>query len=831
MHAVFRHTRSYAVGLRRVLLLTSAAILTAAFAPTALASGTQRTEFLVTLKAPSLATAMTQSRVLSARTKHTRLDLRAPTSVSYVRGLAAQQRAVRSRIARELPTASVRWHYDVVLDGMSVVASPTDEARLARLPGVAHVYPAVRYHALEREGYQVIGAPELWGPSLTTAGQGIKIGIIDDGVDRTHQYLRPNGLPMPPGFPKGNKRYTNAKVIVARAFAPPHPKWRYAHLPFDPLLSEHGTHVAGIAAGDYNTNAQGTLISGVAPKAYLGNYKVLSIPTPDVGPDGNAPEIVAGIEAAVRDGMDVINLSLGEPEIEPRRDPVVKAIDGAAQAGVVPAIAAGNDFSPFGYGSVGSPGSASRAITAAAATRNSVIAGFSSAAPTPVSHRMKPDVTAPGVDILSSVPRSDGTWGSWSGTSMASPHVAGAAALLRQRHPSWTVAQIKSALVLTGQPVYTGPGHRFEVPPSREGGGMIDLPRADKPIIFARPTDVSFGCLRRGKKASRRITLSTDGASGTWTVGSQGTGASAVRVAFPATVHVPGTLVLKAKARRNPRAAQGSGFITLTRGTVTRRIPFWGCVSAARLSRHGYGVLRRTGTYSGNTKRRKAVVAHYRFPDLQPGAGIATDLRGPEQVFRVRIRHRVANFGVAVIHSNGPDIQIQPRVVAGADENRLTGYPALPLNLNPYTSDFLNPTPAAGAILPARGTYDVVFDSANRGDAGTFRFRFWINDTTPPRLRLLTHNAHAGGTLKIRATDAGSGINPASISVRVDGQPIVLSNYSRTHRTISVSLKDIARGGHRLRVQASDYQESRNMEDVGPILPNPRVLHARFTVR
>ena len=73
---------------------------------------------------------------------------------------------------------------------------------------------------------------------------------------------------------------------------------------------------------------------------------------------------------------------------------------------------------------------------------------------------MKPDVSAPGVDITSSVPPHAGTWASFSGTSMASPHVAGAVALLRQRHPDWTVAQVKSALVLTGKPVPTRPGGR-----------------------------------------------------------------------------------------------------------------------------------------------------------------------------------------------------------------------------------------------------------------------------------------------------------------------------------------------------------------------------------
>src|SRR5205814_2382719 len=132
------------------------------------------------------------------------------------------------------------------------------------------------------------------------------------------------------------------------------------------------THVAGIAAGNSgvvaDTIAGQPRLSGVAPRAYLGNYKVLTVPTPDVGLNGNSPEIVAGIEAAVQDGMNVINLSLGEPEVDPSRDAVAKALDGAAAAGVVPVVAAGNDHDDFGRGSIGSPGTSARAITVGAVT-------------------------------------------------------------------------------------------------------------------------------------------------------------------------------------------------------------------------------------------------------------------------------------------------------------------------------------------------------------------------------------------------------------------------------------------------------------------------------
>src|SRR6185312_3886691 len=229
-----------------------------------------------------------------------------------------------------------------------------------------------------------------------------------------------------------------------------------------------------IAAGDHDTSARGpggaVKVSGIAPRAYIGNYRVLTIPTDSFGLDGNSPEIVAGIEAAVRDGMNVINLSLGEPEITPSRDIVVQAIDAAADAGVVPVIAAGNDYDALGAGSVGSPGSAPKAITAAAASKSGVIADFSSGGPTPVSLALKPDVTAPGVSILSSVPAHLGSWRFFDGTSMAAPHVAGAVALLRERHPTWTVAQIKSALVLTGDPAFTGESRSTEAPTMREGG-------------------------------------------------------------------------------------------------------------------------------------------------------------------------------------------------------------------------------------------------------------------------------------------------------------------------------------------------------------------------
>src|SRR5262249_60274890 len=118
--------------------------------------------------------------------------------------------------------------------------------------------------------------------------------------------------------------------------------------------------------------------------------------------------------------------------------------------------------------------------------------------------QMKPDVTGPGVGVLSSLPPNQGTWGLLDGTSMATPHVAGAAALLKERHPTWTVEQIKSALEQSGDPVKSDSGS--EVSPLREGGGMVDLVKADNPLVFAPPTRLTFGQLAPAKTASPNLT-------------------------------------------------------------------------------------------------------------------------------------------------------------------------------------------------------------------------------------------------------------------------------------------------------------------------------------
>lgn len=778
-------------------------------------------QVVVELREPGLAVALGGQ---------SRLDLDASASLRRLTRIAVQQESVEAGIRRLAPSARMSWRYRIVLNALAVVVPPEAVERLEELHGVREVYRPVQYRPRLDRSVAAINAPGLWGPALESSGQGIKIAILDDGVDQRHPFFDPASYAMPPGYPKGNAGYTTAKVIVARAFQPPSPKPPSSDLPLDADRSEHGTHVAGIAAGNPGTvaNVGGgrVTVSGVAPRAYLGNYRVLTIPTiSNVGLNGNSPEIAAGIEAAVQDGMDVINLSLGEAEIAPERDLVVRAIEGAAAAGVVSAIAAGNDFGLFGTGSIASPGSSRSAITAAAATVDRRIAGFSSGGPTPISLQLKPDVAAPGVSILSSVPAREGTWAGLSGTSMAAPHVAGAAALLTQRHPTWSVAQLKSALTLTAQPAEVGSFR--EAATTRGGAGFIDLARADQPLVFAEPSGVSFGFLRRGRAVTHPISLTdAGGGAGDWTVSVvRQSAARGVTVTAPVSLTVPGTLTLRAAAGRAAPQDDATGFVVLSRAGQTRRIPFWLRVTAPQLQRQPVRILTRTGTYRGNTRGRRALVSTYRYPEDPSGIGVERRLDGPEQVFRVRVRRPVLNFGVALLSQS----RVQPRIVIGADENHQAGSVALPLRINPYLPSFLDPAPISAVIRPVPGVFHVVFDSPTRAGGGPFRFRFWIDDRTPPRVRLVTPTVRSGGTLVATASDRGAGVDPGSVYVQIDGGELRQATY-RNGR-VRVPVGSLRSGRHGVLLHVSDRQESKNMENVERILPNTTRLAANFNVR
>ena len=769
-----------------------------------------RTEVVVTLESPALA--------LAPGTR-ARID--------------AEQRSFRRALARDLPAAQAHWRYRLVANGFSVSLPRADVPRLREVAGVRNVFQGGFYApTLDRSPGQ-IGAPALWAPPLRSLGQGMKIGIIDTGIDQSHPFFDPAGYTMPTGFPRGQARFTTAKVIVARAFPPAGPNPRGASLAFDGAESSHGTHVAGIAAGNADTRTSGgRILSGVAPRAYIGNYKALvRSDSGGASPIENAAGLVAAIEAAVRDGMDVINLSLGEPEIEPSRNVVTRALDAAAAAGVVPVVAAGNEFNDVGAGSVSSPASAEAAIAVAAvqvqgAPTSAIHADFSSVGPTALSLQLKPEVAAPGVDIVSSVP--GGAWSSLSGTSMASPHVAGAAALLKQRHPTWSVAQLKSALVTTGRAAETG-GDAV-AGPTFVGGGLVSLADADQPFFFSSPSTISFGLLEgRNYEVPRELRLAdAGGGAGQWAVSVEylrrARGTTLDLGSAQATV--PGVLGLQLRVGD---AAEGetSGYLILRRGADVRRIPFWGRVAVPQLEKHRLLPLRSPGFHTGTTAGRPALVTRYRYPENPSGMGVTTILRGPEATYRVRISRRVANFGVVVTRQS-PGTRVEARIVAGVDENRLTGYAGLPIARNPYVDNIFDQVPAVAALAPRQGVYTVVFDSAARSGAGRFGFRFWVDDVTPPTLRLRTPAVPAGSPLLVGATDRGSGVCPNLVTATIDGRSV-----QATFRggVVRIATDGLSAGRHGLRLRVSDYQETKNTENVPGVLRNTRTLTTTFTVR
>ena len=266
------------------------------------------------------------------------------------------------------------------MDALVVTLPRSELSRLAGVPGVQRVWPAVTYHA-QADGIvqtdrvpTVVGAPALWSGldgGIAAAGDGMRIGIIDDGIDITRPSFSGAAYHYPPGFPKGIRSGTNGKIIVARAFAPPGGSRAHAHgLRPRRLRARHarrghrrrplGHHGHLARRDDQRTSPASRRTPTSAPTACSRRRR------PSFGLDGNGPEIARAIDRAVADGMDVLNLSLGEPEVESANDVVARAIHGAARAGVVTVVAAGNSGDDLGGGSISSPGSAPDAITVAA---------------------------------------------------------------------------------------------------------------------------------------------------------------------------------------------------------------------------------------------------------------------------------------------------------------------------------------------------------------------------------------------------------------------------------------------------------------------------------
>jgi minor extracellular serine protease Vpr len=952
-----------------------------------------------------------------------RLDVHSSTSRAYVRRIDEQQARVAAALRRAIPQARIGRRFQVILDALTVSLPPSKLPALLRQPSITHVYPTVAYTLALDRSPSVIGADVLH-ETTGADGTGIKIAIVDDGIDQTNPFFDPKGFSYPPGFPKGDTKATTPKVIVARVFPGPN-SGKAGRLVLDPASSFHGTHVAGIAAGDAGTTAPAgadhpevTGLSGVAPRAWLGNYRVFTVPTP-IGHVADTPEIIAAFESAVDDGMNVINFSGGGPQIDPANDALVEAIHNVALAGVVPVIAAGNDRDDFGDGSVGSPGTAPDAISVAAVSnthvfapaltvtapgapseltgipfiganatpapaawgsadqtlvdvasivgtdgkpvdphlcgppgnlasvhgtlpagsltgaialierglcpfagkaeqakaagaigvivsdnrqgeangipvrlavpggmianldgddlraymaahdgrttirvgsavqeletgRSGVITSFSSSGPTPFGHDLKPDISAPGGQILSAtLPNTDASrFAVFDGTSMATPHVSGSAALLLQLHPTWTPAEVKSALVSTAGPAWGNTARTQEAPVTLEGGGLVSLPSANDPELFTDPVSLSFediGVLRGA--ASRallvRLTDAGDGA-GTWQVQLAPQAATAgASLDVTGTIDMPpgGEVDLPVVARASAGAVQGEdyGFVVLQKGSVTRRIPYFFLVDRPALA--SAPVLELKKLQSGDTRVGVDRVDAYRYPAAPFGNAPDTPPMiedGAETVYVTELNEPAANAGVSIV-SETRGARIDPWYLGAEDENTVQGYAGTPVDVNALTYDYLDAVSAAGTSFPRQQTFYVAVDSGRAAFtgaslAGHYVLRSWVNDVTPPTVKLLTTRVSGGHpTIVLESHDSQSGVDPLSLTIGYHGILIGATTYDPVTGLavfpLPASTPALRPGRMRLSLVSSDYQEAKNVDTVGTsIMPNTRTASSRLRV-
>ncbi|NUT52030.1 MAG: S8 family serine peptidase, partial [Saccharothrix sp.] len=345
--------------------------------------------------------------------------------------------------------------------------------------------------------------------------------------------------------------------------------------PDDDLVG-HGTHVAATIAGG------NTKYRGVAPDADILDGKVCLV--------YGCPEsaILSGMQWAVDQGADIVNMSLGGTDT-PEVDPLEEAVETlSAQALFV--IAAGNSYRP---GTIGSPGSADAALTVGAVDRDDSIAPFSSRGPRVGDSGVKPDVTAPGVAIAAAK-SSTGTAGdpvdadhvALSGTSMATPHVAGAAAIIAQQHPDWTGAQIKAALMASAKnnPALTA----FD-----QGTGRVDLAKALTTTVTAQPASLAMG---------RQQWPHTDDTPVTKTLTYHNTGTEPVTLDLTVDTDAPtGLFTVTPETVTVPAGGQATATVTADTRVGTTDGAFSGTVNAGDTLRTPVSVEREAESYDVTT--------------------------------------------------------------------------------------------------------------------------------------------------------------------------------------------------------------------------------------
>lgn len=321
-------------------------------------------------------------------------------------------------------------------------AAPAKARGFVAGSGIGKLWLDAKVEAALSDSVAQVRAPEAWAKGFD--GTGSKVAVLDTGIDATHPDLK--------------------NVIAAEKSFVPGETADDRH--------GHGTHVASTIAG--SGAASDGKEKGVAPGAKLYVGKVLSN-----NGEGSQSGILAGMEWAAAQGVDVVSMSLGTNSSSDGMDPLSQAVDRlSADGGPLFVVAAGNNIS---VGSIGSPGAAASALTVGAVDQRDARAGFSSQGPIARSYALKPDISAPGVGISAAAAHpAEGAsmYQSMSGTSMATPHVAGGAAILHQAHPDWNADRIKNALMSTSKKLNG-------LTPYQQGTGRMDVVAAVESTIEA----------------------------------------------------------------------------------------------------------------------------------------------------------------------------------------------------------------------------------------------------------------------------------------------------------------------------------------------------------
>ncbi len=318
-----------------------------------------------------------------ARASHSRAELAGAEAQSRLRTVRAAQSGVLAELRRR--NVPVTGAAQTLVNAVFVTADPETALTLRAIPGVARVQYLAPLRRDLNSATGLINLPSAYAAvgGAANAGAGIKIGIIDTGIDQNHPGFQDPSLTPPAGFPKGDANYTNNKVIVARsyvsftanAFGSPDDLSPRDHI-------GHGTGIAMIAAGVQNTGPLAT-IQGVAPKAFLGNYKVFG--SPSVNDYILYSAVVQALTDAISDGMDIVTLSLNEGDGATAGpldfdnslngcggycDIRAEAIENAVANGLVVVASAGNDGNSGKQtptlSTIHTPGSAPSAITVGA---------------------------------------------------------------------------------------------------------------------------------------------------------------------------------------------------------------------------------------------------------------------------------------------------------------------------------------------------------------------------------------------------------------------------------------------------------------------------------